>query len=67
MYQGEEQQPVPDNQVEEQTSSLSVIPVGSPNSSQNDEIDNNEENTSDDGTTRTKGSKKVRKPRTIYR
>lgn len=67
MYQGEEQQPVPDNQVEEQTSSLSVIPVGSPNSSQNDEIDNNEESTSDDGTTRTKGSKKVRKPRTIYR
>ena len=67
MYQGEEQQRVPDNQVEEQTSSLSVIPVGSPNSSQNDEIDNNEESTSDDGTTRTKGSKKVRKPRTIYR
>ena len=67
MYQGEEQQPVPDNQVEEQASSLSVIPVGSPNSSQNDEIDNNEETASDDGTTRTKGSKKVRKPRTIYR
>ena len=67
MYQGEEQQAVPDNQVEEQASSLSVIPVGSPNSSQNDEIDNNEETGSDDGTTRTKGSKKVRKPRTIYR
>ena len=67
MYQGDEQQQLQESQTEEQSTSLSVIPVGSPNSSQNDDVENNDENASDDGTTRNKGSKKVRKPRTIYR
>ena len=67
MYQGEEhqtQQSQVDSQPDDQQQ---VIPVGSPNSSQNDDIENNDENCSEDGNGRSKGSKKVRKPRTIYR